>query len=215
MDVDNDCLWDELLVGDPVTAGFVLVLGTVDFRGFGVAIALALEVVLVLGGTVVEPGSEDSKRACAADEISVGLSLGPMAASGCCCPFSAIRSRVLVASASVLASGVVLVFNFFAGLVLAAVRSWGVEEIATSGGVGVGVVGLVDFVGKGSTLLGGSIWLRLNGAMKERSRYGSGALLVGRISFSREFVARVVNSGLDIMLVGRPSWVMLPGAGML
>lgn len=212
--MDNDCLSDDLLVGDPVTAGFVLVLGTVDFRGFGVAIALALEVVLFLGGTVVEPGSEDSKRACAVDEISVGLSLGPMAASGCCCPFSAIRSRVLVTSASVLASGSVLVFIFFAGLVLAAVRSWGEEEIAASG-FGVGVVGFVDFVEKGSTLLGGSIWLRLNGAMKERSRYGSGALLVGRISFSREVVARVVNSGLDIMLVRGPSWVMLPGAGML
>lgn len=153
VDVDDDCLGNELLLGNSVAGGFVLVLGTADFRGFGVAFALALEVVLVLGGTVVEPGSETSKGACAGDEISVGPSLGPMAVSDCCCPFSAIRFRMLVAGASVLATGLALVFVFFVGLVLAAARSWGVEEIAASE-FGVGVVG---FVGKGSTLLGGSI----------------------------------------------------------
>lgn len=196
VDVD-DCLGGELLVGDLVAPGFVLVLGTADFRGLGVAFTLALGVVLVLGGTVVEPGSEASKSACAVDEISVGPSLGPMAVSGCCCPFPAIRSRVL-AGASVLATGLVVVFIFFAECVLAAVRS---EEFAASG-FDDGVVG---FVGKGSTLLGGSIWLRLKGAVVERSRYGSGALLEGRISSSREAVARVVNSGLDIILVFGPS----------
>ena len=169
VDVDNDCLGDELLVGDPIAADFVLVLGTADFRGFRVAFALALDAVLALEGTVVEPGSEASNRVCAIDEISVSPSLGPMAVSGCCCPFSAIRSRVSVARVSVLATGLGIIFIFLAGLVLAAARSWGMEEIAASG-FGAGVVGFVGFVGKGSTLLGGSIWLRLNGAVEERSR---------------------------------------------
>ena len=205
VDVD-DCLLVEFLVGDLVAPGFVLGLGTADFRGFGVAFALALGVALALGRTVVELGSEASKSACAVDEISVGPSLGPMAVSGCCWPFPAIRRRVL-ASASVLATSLVVVFIFFAGFVLAAVRA---EEFAASG-FDDGVVG---FVGKGSTLLGGSIWLRLKGAVVERSRYGSGALLVGRISSSRETVARLVNSGLDIMLVFGPSWAMPPEAGI-
>lgn len=148
VDVDNDCLGDELLVGDPIAADFVLVLGTADFRGFRVAFALALDAVLALEGTVVEPGSEASNRVCAIDEISVSPSLGPV---------------------SVLATGLGIIFIFLAGLVLAAVRSWGMEEIAASG-FGAGVVGFVGFVGKGSTLLGGSIWLRLNGAVEERSR---------------------------------------------
>lgn len=168
-DVDNDCLGDELRIGDPFAADFVLVLGTADFRGFGVALAPVLDVVLALGGTVLEPGSEASQRVCAIDEISVGPSLGPMAVSGCCCSFSAMRSRVSVASASVLATGLVVIFIFLAGLVLAAVRSWGMEQIAASG-FGAGVRGFVGFVAKGSTLLGGSIWLRLNGAVEERSR---------------------------------------------
>lgn len=37
---------------------------------------------------------------------------------------------------------------------------------------------------------------------------------MGRASFSREVVARGVNSGLDIMLVFGPSWVMPAEAGM-
>lgn len=126
-DADNDCFGDELFVGDPVAADFVLVLETADFRGFGVAFALALGVVLALGGTVVEPGSEAFESVCAIDEISVGPSLAPMVVSGCCCSFSAMRSRVSVASASVLATGSVVIFIFLAGLVLAAVRSWGME----------------------------------------------------------------------------------------
>lgn len=101
------------------------------------------------------------------------------------------------AGASVLATGFLVVFLLFAGLVSAAGSSWGVEEIAAFGFAG--------FVGKGRTLFGGSIWLRLNGAAAERSRYGSGALLVGRNSFPQEVAARVVNSELGIMLVFGPS----------
>lgn len=37
---------------------------------------------------------------------------------------------------------------------------------------------------------------------------------MGRISFSREVVARVVNSGLDIMVAFGPSWVMPLETGM-
>lgn len=61
-----------------------------------------------------------------------------------------------------LAIGLVVVFLFFAGLVSAVENSRGVKAIAASGFVG--------FLGKGRTLLGGSIWLRLNGAVEERSR---------------------------------------------
>lgn len=181
VDVDDDCLGNELLAGDSVIVSLVLDLGTVDFRGFGVGFALGLGVRLGSGGTVVEPGSDASKRACAAGEISAGPSSAPVAVSGRRGPSSAIRSRASEAGTSVPATDLVVVFLFFAGLVSAAGSSSGVEEIAASG-FGVGVVGLVGFVGNGSTLLGGSIWLRLNGAMEERSQYGSGALLVGRIS---------------------------------
>lgn len=85
------------------------------------------------------------------------------------------------AGASVLATGLLIVFLLFAGFVSAAGSSWGAEEIAAFGFAG--------FVGKGRTLFGGSIWLRLNGAAVERSRYGSGALLVGRNSFPQEVAA--------------------------
>ena len=83
MDVDDDCLGDDILGADPVADCLVPDLGTADFRGFGVDFALGLGVVLVLEGIVVEPGSGAFKRVCVADKISVGASLATMPVSGC------------------------------------------------------------------------------------------------------------------------------------
>lgn len=83
MELDDDCLGDDLLGRDTVANCLVPDLGTADFRGFGADFALDLGVVLVLEGVVVEPGLGASNRVCVADDISVGASLATLPVSGC------------------------------------------------------------------------------------------------------------------------------------